>query len=248
MKVNLVLSGGASRGIAHIGVIKALEELGFEIRAISGVSAGALVGAFYCDGYTPEEMLRVVKSKKWLKYLRPAIPRLGFVSLKEAEKYLNKMLSIRRIEEAKKKLFIGALDIKSGKTFYFDSEDLVPILLGSCALPGIFEPVRYKDYLLIDGGITNNLPVEPLISMDGMLVGVDVNPSEQVEKIRNIFHLLVRSFLLAVRSNVEKRKELCHVVIEPELFKYSPLSLLKADEIYRLGYEKTMQVLRPYVQ
>jgi len=162
MKVNLVLSGGASRGIAHIGVIKALEELGFEIRAISGVSAGALVGAFYCDGYTPEEMLRVVKSKEWLKYLRPAIPRLGFVSLKEAEKYLNKMLSIRRIEEAKKKLFIGALDIKSGKTFYFDSEDLVPILLGSCALPGIFEPVRYKDYLLIDGGITNNLPVEPL--------------------------------------------------------------------------------------
>jgi len=195
MKVNLVLSGGASRGIAHIGVIKALEELGFEIRAISGVSAGALVGAFYCDGYTPEEMLRVVKSKEWLKYLRPAIPRLGFVSLKEAEKYLNKMLSIRRIEEAKKKLFIGALDIKSGKTFYFDSEDLVPILLGSCALPGIFEPVRYKDYLLIDGGITNNLPVEPLISMDGMLVGVDVNPSEQVEKIRNIFHLLVRRFL-----------------------------------------------------
>lgn len=248
MKVNLVLSGGASRGIAHIGVIKALEELGFEIRAISGVSAGALVGAFYCDGYTPEEMLRVVKSKEWLKYLRPAIPRLGFVSLKEAEKYLNKMLSIRRIEEAKKKLFIGALDIKSGKTFYFDSEDFVPILLGICALPGIFEPVRYKDYLLIDGGITNNLPVEPLISMDGMLVGVDVNPSEQVEKIRNIFHLLVRSFLLAVRSNVEKRKELCHVVIEPELFKYSPLSLLKADEIYRLGYEKTMQVLRPYVQ
>ena len=195
MKVNLVLSGGASRGIAHIGVIKALEELGFEIRAISGVSAGALVGAFYCDGYTPEEMLRVVKSKEWLKYLRPAIPRLGFISLKEAEKYLNKMLSIRRIEEAKKKLFIGALDIKSGKTFYFDSEDLVPILLGSCALPGIFEPVRYKDYLLIDGGITNNLPVEPLISMDGMLVGVDVNPSEQVEKIRNIFHLLVRRFL-----------------------------------------------------
>jgi len=248
MKVNLVLSGGASRGIAHIGVIKALEELGFEIRAISGVSAGALVGAFYCDGYTPEEMLRVVKSKEWLKYLRPAIPRLGFISLKEAEKYLNKMLSIRRIEEAKKKLFIGALDIKSGKTFYFDSGDLVPILLGSCALPGIFEPIRYKEYLLIDGGITNNLPVEPLLSMDGMLVGVDVNPSEQVEKIRNIFHLLVRSFLLAVRSNVDKRKELCHVVIEPELFKYSPLSLLKADEIYRLGYEKTMQVLRPYVQ
>ncbi|MFN3976949.1 MAG: patatin-like phospholipase family protein [Aquificaceae bacterium] len=248
MKVNLVLSGGAARGIAHIGVIKALEELGFEISAISGVSAGALVAAFYCDGYTPEEMLRIVKSREWLKYLRPTLPRLGLISLKEAEKYLNRMLSTKYVEKAKKRLFIGALDIKSGKTFYFDRGDFVPILLGSCALPGIFEPIRYKEYLLIDGGITNNLPVEPLISMEGILVGVDVNPSEEVEKIRNIFHILVRSFLLAVRSNVDKRKELCHVVIEPDLLKYSPLSLSKAEEIYKLGYEKTLRVMKVYAK
>ncbi|MFN3471434.1 MAG: patatin-like phospholipase family protein [Aquificaceae bacterium] len=248
MKVNLVLSGGAARGIAHIGVIKALEEIGFEISAISGVSAGALVAAFYCDGYTPEEMLKIVKSREWLKYLRPTLPRLGLISLKEAEKYLNRMLSTKYVEKAKKRLFIGALDIKSGKTFYFDRGNLVPILLGSCALPGIFEPIRYKEYLLIDGGITNNLPVEPLISMEGILVGVDVNPSEEVEKIRNIFHILVRSFLLAVRSNVDKRKELCHVVIEPDLLKYSPLSLSKAEEIYKLGYEKTLRVMKVYAK
>ncbi|MEJ5338382.1 MAG: patatin-like phospholipase family protein [Aquificaceae bacterium] len=248
MKVNLALSGGASRGIAHIGVIKALEELGFEISAVSGVSAGALVGAFYCDGYSPEEMLRVVKSRDWLRYLRPTVPRLGLVSLKGAEVYLRGMLSVDRIEELKKRLFIGAVDLKSGKTHYFDSGSLFPILLGSCALPGIFEPVRYRSHLLMDGGITNNLPVEPLIDMEGLLVGVDVNPNAPIEKVGNIFQILVRSFLLAVRSNVEKRKELCHVVIEPELYAYSPLSLLKAEEIYRLGYEKTMQVMRSYAR
>ena len=78
MKVALVLSGGAVRGVAHIGVIKALEDLGFEISAISGVSAGALVGAFYCAGYTPEDMLKIVKSKHWLRYIKPRLPKLGF--------------------------------------------------------------------------------------------------------------------------------------------------------------------------
>lgn len=248
MKVNIALSGGASRGIAHIGVLKALEELGFEISAVSGVSAGALVGAFYCDGYTPEEMLKVVKSRDWLRYLRPTVPRLGLVSLRGAEAYLRSMLSVDRIESLGKKLFIGAVDLKMGRTLYFDSGSLFPLLLGSCALPGIFEPVKYRGYLLMDGGITNNLPVEPLIDMGGLLVGVDVNPSTPLEKVGNIFQILVRSFLLAVRSNVEKRKELCHVIIEPELHNYSPLSILRADDIYRLGYEKAMRVMKSYVR
>lgn len=248
MKVNLVLSGGAARGIAHIGVIKALEELGFEINALSGVSAGALVGAFYCDGYKPEEMLRIVKSREWLKYLRPTIPRLGFISLKEAGKFLSKMLSVQDIKDTKKKLFIGAVDIKSGKTLYFDHGPIIPILLGSCALPGIFEPVKYKEYLLIDGGITNNLPVEPLVSMKGLIVGVDVNPSVNLEKVSSIFQIIIRSFLLAVRSNVDKRKDICHILIEPDLYNYSPFSFMKADEIYRLGYEKTIQVMKNYAK
>ncbi len=248
MKVNLALSGGASRGIAHIGVIKALEDLGFEIQGVSAVSAGALVGAFYCDGYTPEEMLRVVKSKDWLRYLRPTVPRLGLISLKDAEKYLRTMLSVDRIENLKKRLFIGAVDLKSGKTIYFERGNLFLTLLGSCALPGIFEPVKYRSYLLADGGITNNLPVEPLLGMDGLLVGVDVNPNATLEKIGNIFQILVRSFLLAVRSNADKRKELCHVLIEPDLYSYSPISLFRADELYKLGYEKAMRIMKDYAR
>lgn len=248
MKVNLVLSGGAARGIAHIGVIKALEELGFEISAVSGVSAGALVGAFYCDGYTPEEMMRVVRAKSWLRFLKPTVPKLGLISLRDAEKYLRSMLSVERFEQLKKKLFVGAVDIKSGKTLFFESGNFFLPLLGSCALPGIFEPIKYGDYLLVDGGITNNLPIEPLLGLDGLLVGVDVNPNTSMERIGNIFQILVRSFLLSVRSNVDKRKEACHVVIEPSLYEYSPLSLLKAEELYRLGYEKTIKVMSPYVR
>ncbi|GBC88462.1 putative NTE family protein [bacterium HR13] len=248
MKVNLVLSGGAARGIAHIGVIKALVDMGFDIQSVSGVSAGALVGAFFCAGYSPEEMIKMVKSTEWIKVLRPKVPRYGFFSLSKAEKFLRRYLEVELIEDLEKSLYIGVLDIKSGKSFHFSSGELYPILLGSCALPGVFEPVRYGDYILIDGGVTNNLPVEPLLGKDGLLVGVDVNPTNAVEKVRNVFHIIARSFLLAVRSNVEKRKELCHVVIEPELQNYSVIDIWKAEEIYMLGYQKTIEVMKNYVQ
>lgn len=248
MKVKLVLSGGAARGIAHIGVLKALEELGVEVTSVSGVSAGALVGAFYCGGYTPEEMLKVVKSKDWLKTIRPKVPKYGLFSFSKAERFLREHLGVERIEQLTKKLHICVLDIKSGRTFYFDSGELYPLLLGSCALPGIFEPIRYGDYLLVDGGVTNNLPVEPLLNKEGLLVGVDVNPTDSVEKVRSIAHIIVRSFLLAVRSNVDKRKELCHMTIEPKLQGYSTVDIWKADELYMAGYIEAKRVIESYVK
>ncbi|MFN3814374.1 MAG: patatin-like phospholipase family protein [Aquificaceae bacterium] len=248
MRVKLVLSGGAARGIAHIGVLKALEELGVDVIRVSGVSAGALVGAFYCSGYTPEEMLKIVKSKDWLKTIRPRVPKYGLFSFSRAERFLREHLEIERIEQLTKKLYICVLDIKSGKTFYFDSGELYPLLLGSCALPGIFEPVRYRDHLLVDGGITNNLPVEPLLNTEGLLVGVDVNPTNSMENVRSIAHIIIRSFLLAVRSNVDKRKELCHIIIEPKLQGFSTIDLWKADELYKAGYIEAKRVIGSYVK
>ncbi|WP_448587819.1 patatin-like phospholipase family protein [Thermocrinis sp.] len=244
MRINLVLSGGAVRGVAHIGVIKALEELGFEIVGVSGVSAGALVGAFYCAGYTPEEMMRILRGKEWLKYIKPKVPKLGFFSLLLGEDFLRKYLQVDRIEDLEKEFHICALDIITGKTIYFSEGDLYKPLLGSCALPGIFEPIKYKHFLLVDGGITNNLPVEPFLEGGIPIVGVDVNPMNTVDKPKNLIGLLLRSFLLAVRSNADKRKELCDYVIMPELEKHSLYNLWNLDEIYHLGYRKCMEVMK----
>jgi len=248
MKVALVLSGGAVRGVAHIGVIKALEDLGFEISAISGVSAGALVGAFYCAGYTPEDMLKIVKSKHWLRYIKPRLPKLGFFSLTDAKRFLKDYLEVERIEELKREFHICALDILSGNTLYFSEGELYEPLLGSCALPGIFEPVKFKNFLLLDGGITNNLPVEPVQNKGLFIVGVDVNPTSTTGKPRSLFAVLIRSFLLAVRSNADRRKELCDVVIVPDLNDHSPYNLWKLDELYHLGYKKTLEVMKDFYE
>lgn len=246
MRVNLVLSGGAARGIAHIGVIKALEEMGFSIKALSGSSAGAIVAVFYAFGYTPEEMLTLVKKTRWLSLFTPRIPRKGLFNFNKAEKYFRKLVDVERVEDLKRKVFICATDILSARPLYFDRGDLTPILLGSCALPGIFEPVRYGEFLLIDGGVMNNLPVEPLRRYRTLKVGVDVNPIAKVESVGSIVSLLIRSFFLAVRSNVDSRKGMCDVVIVPDIVEFSPLDVRRADDLYRLGYEKTIKVMKRY--
>jgi len=243
LRINLILSGGAARGIAHLGVLRALEELGYSIRALSGSSAGAIVAVFYASGYTPQDMLRLVKETRWFSLFQPRIPRSGLFSLKKAEDYLRKLVSVERIEDLGKKVYICATDLLSGQALYFGKGDLVPILLGSCALPGIFEPVRCEDRVLIDGGIVNNLPVEPFEGFRTPKVGVDVNPLEKIESAGGLVSILVRSFFLAVRSNVDRRRDMCDVVITPDLTRYSPLDVRKADDIYRIGYEETLRVM-----
>lgn len=248
MKVKLVLSGGAARGITHIGVLKALEELGIQITALSGVSAGALVSVFYSSGYTPEEMLNLVRGVDWLGYIRPRFPKLGLFSLSKAAKLLESLIPYKRLEELSVRTNVCCLDIGSGETVYFDEGNIVPITLGSCALPGIFEPVKYENYHLVDGGITNNLPVEPLIQGEGLLIGVNVNPKSKSQRVNNIVQILLKSFTLAVSSNVDKRKSMCHVVVEPDLRGYSLVSVNKAKELYEIGYKTTIEVMRSYVK
>ncbi len=247
MEIELILSGGAARGVVHIGVIKAIEELGIKIKRISGVSAGAIVGTFYCAGYKPDEMMEILRGINWLSILRPKLPKLGFISFKRAERKLREYIEYERLEDLPGRLIICGLDIKTGETLYFERGDLVPVLLGSCALPGIFEPVEYGDYLLIDGGITNNLPVEPVAESPLPKVGVEVNPVYFEGKPKGIISILVRSFLLAVRSNIEKRKEMCDIVIEPDLKGYTPLDIGKMEDLYRIGYEAGMKILKEYV-
>ena len=114
-------------------------------------------------------------------------------------------------------------------------------------MPGIFEPVAYNKYLLVDGGITDNLPVKPLIGKKNRKVGVEVNPLYFEREPTNVISILIRSFLLAVRSNVNKSKDMCDIVIEPDLRGYSYLDVGKMEEIYEIGYRSAYKIMEDYV-
>lgn len=247
MEVNLVLSGGAAKGFAHIGTLIALEELGFKIRAISGVSAGAIVGSYYLAGYSPQEMLKLISSTPWAKLFRPSFSKKSLIALGKIEQYLRETLNKNTFEELNGKLYISALDLRSASIITFSSGELIKPLLGSFAIPGIFEPVEFRNALLVDGGIVNNLPIEPLLG-EKPCVCVDVTAVSEFSNPTNIFSVLIRSFNAILKHTYQSKKIQCDILIEPDLRSFSMLGLKDARRITQVGYLASFKAIKSWLE
>jgi len=242
-EVNLVLSGGAARGIAHLGVLQALKEKGIKVKRVSGVSAGAIVAVLLGAGYEPLEILKLVKEVRWLNLFKFKPPGLGFIGWEKARSFFNELVAAKRLEELSLPVNLCAVDLLEGKPLYFSEGPLPELLFASCAIPGVFEPVRYRRRLLVDGGLMNNLPVEPLEGYPEPVLCVDVLPVSKEKRVNNYFQLIIRSFFLAVRANSEKRRRYCDFLVEPPVLSFSPLDVRKADELFKVGYEAALKAL-----
>ncbi len=235
--INLVLSGGGVRGIAHLGVIKMLKEMGIKINHLSGTSSGAIVAAFIAGGYQPDECMNIFIKEKVLRRLR-ATMQAGFFKMDGLESFYLKYFPANSFESLEKKLTVSATDIVNAKTIYFSNGELIRPLLAASSIPVIFKPVVFRNYTLLDGGLLNNLPVEPLLEDKLAIIGVHVNPVAVVDELPNTFRVMERCFNLAVYANVKERMRLCDLVIEPaDLKKYSVHQYSKAEEIFLIGYD-----------
>src|SRR6267143_948914 len=171
MKIGLALSGGGARGVAHIGVIKALEELGLTFSCISGTSAGSIVGALYAYGYKPGEMLEVIQHVSIFRSVRPAWTWTGLLTMDGMKDLLLKYMPENSFQQLKIPLTIAATEIRFGETHYFTEGELVPAIMASCTVPGVFPPLSLDGGLYVDGGILDNLPVRPLKAKCDFIVG-----------------------------------------------------------------------------
>lgn len=239
MKIGLVLSGGGARGIMHLGVIKALQEQGIRPDFISGTSAGAIVGALISYGYTPDEVLSILLKTNFLKYLRPSFNGPGLLRMDKTEELYKQLLPHNSFEKLQIPLTVAATDIEAGETVYFHSGELIRPLMASSCLPGIFEPIRFKRKLFVDGAILNNLPIEPLIDQKAdFIIGANCNPSAYDKPIRSTRNVVERSLLLAVRNKTQERLRQCHLVFEPkEVGRYDIFDVRKAREIFMVGVQ-----------
>lgn len=241
MKIGLALSGGGARGFAHFGVIKALSELGLAPDVISGVSAGALAGCLYAAGHSPEKALNIFISTKIYRFFRPAMSMRGFLKMSTLEK-LYKLYLPEKFEDLSIPVTFNATDIQAGKTIYFSKGPLVHPLMASCCIPVMFEPMLLDNKLLVDGGILNNLPVEPLLNQCDLIIGIHTNPCQGEMPVANMRTVMERSLLLAIQNNIKERIELCDVFIEPPMLcRFTTLDSSRAHEIFEIGYAYTME-------
>jgi len=213
--VNLVLSGGGARGIAHMGIIEVLEENGFEIKAITGTSMGALVGGIYAANGLPDykEWLLNIDIRQAVKYVDFSLKLPGLIKGEKIMQKISKMLSVHEIENLPIAYKAVATDLNHNAGVVFTSGDLVTAMRASISIPTVFTPVFMQDKMLVDGGLVNNIPVDklppngfPVIAvcanadvpvtaeMKAILKGNQEEEEKYFDKIRNFQKLLQKRF------------------------------------------------------
>ncbi|MBL7857501.1 MAG: patatin-like phospholipase family protein [Cyclobacteriaceae bacterium] len=240
MKTGLVLSGGGARGVAHIGMLKALEEFGITVDCIAGTSAGAIVGALYAYGYSPDKIFEIISTTGFFKSVRPAWSFTGLLSLDGLRTMLLNYIPENNFAVLKIPMTVATTDIRKGKSEYFSSGELITPILASACVPAIFNPVQIKGNVYVDGGILDNLPVRCIRHECDVVIGSHCNFISPDVDIKNIRNVVERTLLMAIGGNTISSKALCDVLIEPPgLGKYSGFELNKASELFDIGYSFT---------
>ncbi|MCE7055474.1 patatin-like phospholipase family protein [Algoriphagus sp. AGSA1] len=244
LKIGIALSGGGVRGISHLGVLKALTESGIFPTEVSGTSAGAIAGAMFCQGYTPDEILKIIVATNYFKFLRPAVSWTGFLKMDSVSTLFKLYLDHDDFGELKIPLTVAATDIKKGKVRYYSEGELIRPIMASSCIPGMFDPIIIGKRYLVDGGILNNLPVEPLDGICDYVIGVNCNQLPEEANISNMKKLIERSVIMSMNYNVYSRKSKCDFFIEPPgLGRYGVFDIKKAPELFAVGYEHTMKFI-----
>lgn len=243
-ETGIVLSGGAVRGFAHLGVLKALHEAEMAPEIISGVSAGSIVGAFYADGYEPEEILDIFERRKFFELVGLVFKNQGLLDMSGLKKLLDKNLRAKNFEDLKKPLFVTATNFATGKPEYFDKGILAEKILASSSIPVLFNPQKIDGKIFVDGGLVNNLPLKPIQKKCKKIIGVNVNPLEQNTSLEGIQNIAVRSFHISIANSIFHKKKHFDIFIEPQDLKnYGYFNVKQSRDLFKIGYKSAQKAL-----
>lgn len=242
-KIGLALSGGGAKGIAHLGIIKAMEEFGIKPEIISGVSAGAIMGALYADGNTPDDICKWLKSTKFFNYVKLVIPRRGFMDAQRFYDMLDTEIKAKTFEELKMPLIINATNLVDGKNEFFSSGPLIERVVASASVPGALTPRVINGKPYVDGGVFNNMPCSVIRPYCQYLIGCHVNPIVKDEKMDGILEILNRVYDLSIQSSTVAEKAVCDLVLEPkEARNFGIFDIDHTQQIFDIGYSFAKKV------
>jgi len=238
--VGLALGSGASRGLAHIGVLRALKEENIPIDMVAGTSAGALIGALFCCGIDLKVIEKVAQELPRKELIDLSVPRLGFVKGNRIEELVKFLTRDMKIEDLDIPFRVVATDIARGEKVVFDSGYIYKAVRASISIPGIFTPVYMDGRVLVDGGIMDRVPVSIVRDMGAdVVIGVDVGFSAPRGKVESIFDVIFRSLDIMERELLKKRIIAADVLIKPYLPEIDPARFDQVYECSKEGYEVT---------
>lgn len=237
MKIGLVLSGGGARAVAHLGIMEALLEAGITFDVVSGSSAGALAGALYCAGYSPDEICGFIKNTNFFTAFRLSFNARSLLNIERAYGELSKYFVEDSFASLNVPLRVTTTDINKGKVKVYRKGKLIMPVLASCCIPVVFDPVKIGRRTLIDGGILDNLPYKPIRKECDKIIALHCNPIDKGYRLTNWRDLMERSTMLTVTQYVHSKKRNYDLFLEPPgVSKYKVFDFKRAPEIFEHGY------------
>lgn len=245
-RIGLALGGGAAHGLAHLGALAVLERENIPIHCVAGTSVGAVIGAAYCTGRRAAQLTQIARRTGWRKIASLAWTPQGFVSFAKLERWLIETLGDLDFSDLATPFVAVSTDLESGEPVYLREGPLAPAVRASCSLPGIVTPMRMNGRLLVDGGISDNLPVAAVRAMGAdYVIGVDIcRPAQR----RHLGPLgvgvgAVENLVRRVGGGVVD----ADCLISPDLGRFSYVRFSKRDELIakgRAAAEKEMPTIR----
>jgi NTE family protein len=243
--IGLALGGGFARGIAHVGVLKVLEQEGISVRVVAGTSVGALIGAAYCSGVTVDELKAMAHNVRFTTFARWTLSRCGFASNDRMISFLTRFLKVKTFEELRIPLGVTATDFNTGEGVVFHSGSIIDPVRASCAYPGMFLPVNIRGRYLVDGMLSHPVPTRPVREMGAdrvlavHLKGTWANGGAP----RHLFDVIGQSFAIAQDAMSAIWREAADLVIEPDVAGFAYDDFKRADELIRVGEAAMRQAL-----
>lgn len=238
--IALVLGGGAFHGMAHVGVIQVLEDEGIPIDLIVGTSAGSLVGALYASKPHIDSLVGLIASTRAKDVFDFSLLRSteGFVSGKRLQSYITKNTNITEIEDTKIPFVAVSTDIEKGISVAFKAGPIAPSVNASCAIPGIFEPVKMYGTTFVDGGVLDCVPANIAKEYNPkVIIAVRIMDFDTVPELKNHTQVFKRAYTVAAHNLSEYNSKNADIIISPDLQGLPLMSSKDNDKIYQLGME-----------
>lgn len=253
-KIGIALGAGGAKGVAHVPMLEALDELGITPARIAGCSIGAVFGAMYASGLSAEEIKNKIKQLmvkkgrairdafsqrkifKWVEMIDPDFRNSGLIKSESIMAALCEEGSCSSFEELQIPLTVAATDFWKGRTVVFDSGPLKPAIQASMALPGLFAPVSNNGQVLIDGGTVNPVPYDLLFDSCDIVIAIDINSGSAADEhtVPGYFNTMFGAIQIMQQAIVERQLQIQPptIYINPDLSGIRTLHFNKAEEIY----------------
>ncbi|QIZ07341.1 patatin family protein [Priestia megaterium] len=244
-KIGLALGSGGARGFAHLGVIKALKDAEIPIHLIAGSSMGALVASFYGAGIDMDRLYKLSTAFKRKYFLDFTVPKMGFISGKKVKEFIKVFTHGKNIEDLSIPIGIVATDLLTGEKVVFQTGPVADAVRASISIPGIFVPEKYNGRILVDGGVSDRIPVSVAKEMGAdIIIGVDVSRVKRNAEITSIYDVIMQSIDIMQAEIINNREIAASVMIRPPVEIYSSRAFTNIDEIINLGEEEAKKHLK----